>query len=223
MLSRCHLAPRPAPPGSAPPSWLGNHKLTMAETGLINGLAASGTQNPADRLVVPGDPDRSILLNRVAVTNGYTRMPSIASNELDHTNIQLLTDWINQEASVLTTYNAWRIAEFGTDSSPEGEPSADPDRDLANNQDEWLTHTAPLDNSSFIQTSLELSGDDVRINLPGFADRRVTVQRSLNLLDWFRWDAPGNDGIPRTPSVDHTLTAPRTEQQEFFRLSVEAR
>ena len=49
-------------PGIDPLSWEGNLDLTMAQTGLINGLALqAGPQHPDDRLVVPGNPMRSVL------------------------------------------------------------------------------------------------------------------------------------------------------------------
>ena len=119
--SYCHQNP-----GVQPLTWEGNLELTMAHTGLINGMASGDLQNSDDRLVVPGSPVRSILLNRVAATSGYTRMPPLATNEPDEVNIQLLTDWITREATSEITYKDWRIARFGNDTSPNGEPDADP-------------------------------------------------------------------------------------------------
>ena len=208
-------------PGIDPQSWLGNLDLTMGETGLIEGLAASGTQHPDDRLVVPGEPVRSVLLNRVAAANGYTRMPALATNELDQVNIQLLTDWIHQEASSLTSYAAWRIDEFGDDVSPEGEPGEDPDGDGETNQEEYAALTDPQDAESFLSAALNLSSSEVAISLPGIANRGVLIERSVDLQSWMRWDVPGNDGIPRNPAEMHTLSGERDGAKEFFRLYVE--
>lgn len=59
----------------APRHGTGRPHLTLAETGLLLGNASNNGGNPANRLIVPGDTLHSIVLNRVAVTNGFTRMP----------------------------------------------------------------------------------------------------------------------------------------------------
>jgi uncharacterized repeat protein (TIGR03806 family) len=46
------------------------------------------------KLLAPGDPARSILLERIS-RNGQNRMPPVGSNILDSDAIALLTDWIN--------------------------------------------------------------------------------------------------------------------------------
>jgi len=87
----CHMAG-----GAAPTAWDGRPELTLAQTGLINGSATSNGGNPANKLIVPGDPAHSIVLSRISLTNGFTRMPPLASNELDAVDIALITNWINQ-------------------------------------------------------------------------------------------------------------------------------
>ncbi|MGC6564097.1 MAG: PQQ-dependent sugar dehydrogenase [Akkermansiaceae bacterium] len=211
-------------PGIQPLSWEGNFHLTMSETGLINGVASGGTQHPDDRLVVPGNPTRSIILNRVAASNGYTRMPPLATNESDTIVIQLLTDWIQQEATSELTYEAWRIARFGNNTSTEGEPDADPDKDRASNQYEWLTETDPNDGSDYFSATFHLDGSNVEIELPVYSNRSVLIERSTDLSTWLPWLAPGNDGIPRNPAgPQETLTTPANGSQEFFRLLIRER
>jgi glucose/arabinose dehydrogenase/mono/diheme cytochrome c family protein len=210
--------------GIEPESWLGNHHLTMSQTGLINGVLQGDAQHPNDRFVVPGNPTRSALLSRTAATNGYTRMPPLASNELDEKNIQLLTAWINQEASAEVTYNAWRIAKFGNDTSTNGEPNSDPDNDSFVNHAEWLAHTNPTNAQDFLATSLSQSGENLEIPIPSLIGRSVTIERSADLSTWLRWAVSGNDGIPRNPmSKPHLLTAPQTDQSEYFRIKIEER
>ena len=80
--------------GTAPTQWDGRAALTLGQTGLVNGAAGNNGGNPLNKLIVPGDPAHSVVLNRMAVTNGFTRMPPLASSELDQTNIALLGDWI---------------------------------------------------------------------------------------------------------------------------------
>lgn len=211
-------------PGVQPLTWEGNLHLTMAGTHLINGLASGGTQHPDDRLVVPGNTDRSILLNRVAATNGYTRMPPIATNETDHAAIQLLTDWINQEASSEITYNAWRISRFGNDTSADGEPNANPDGDQSTNLHEWLAQTNPNDGTDFLATNILQSEGSIQIDLPAYSNRSVLIERSTDLTNWLAWAAPGNDGLPRNPALPNpTLTAPSNGAREFFRFRIQER
>lgn len=211
-------------PGIQPLSWRGNSHLTMAQTGLINGNVSGGTSNPADRLVVPGDPNRSVLLSRTAASNGYTRMPPLATNESDEEAIQLLTDWINQEATTEVTYSAWRIARFGSSTSPQGAPDADPDGDRFTNMAEYLTKTDPQNRLDFLAPDLQIVGSNLEITLPALTNRRVIVERSLNLNHWLPWALPGNNGISRNPALPSaSITAPATDQHEFFRLKIEER
>ncbi len=81
---------------NTPGTWDGRAALTLAETGLINGSATNNGSDPLNRLIVPGDPTHSIVLNRIATRNGFTRMPPLGSNELDHASIDLVEAWINQ-------------------------------------------------------------------------------------------------------------------------------
>ncbi len=207
-------------PGIQPLSWEGNHHLSIAATGIINGVALAGTQHPDDRLVVPGSPDRSVILNRVAVANGYTRMPPLATNELDAEAIQLLTDWINQEASELVDYAAWRLANFGSTTSPDGAPDLDADGDGQTNNEEWIALTDPRDAESRLATELSRGASSIEIVLPGRSNRGATVEHSSNLLDWFRWNVPGNDGIPRNPAGVHSVTGAASEPGEYFRVRI---
>jgi len=211
-------------PGIQPLTWEGNLDLTMHQTGLINGIASGGTQHPDDRLIVPGNPLRSISLSRIAASNGYTRMPPLATNVLDTVNIQLLTDWINQEATSETNYTAWRIARFGNDTSASGLPNADPDGDGSDNEHEWLALTDPNDEQDFLKTEFSLNGNNIEVDIPSLPNRSIIVERSTDLLDWLNWAAPNNDGIPRNPtSPNQILTAPLTGVHEFFRLRIEER
>jgi glucose/arabinose dehydrogenase len=215
----CHQDPGT----SLPSAWKGNHHLTIDETGIINAPAMLGTQNQNDRLIVPGNPDRSIILSRMATTNGYTRMPAIATNELDQVSIQLVTDWINQEATSLTNYTAWRIAKFGNAISAEGAPEFDADGDGVSNNDEWLSLTEPNNATEFLTTTLRNNAANLEITIPGRPNRSITVQRSTNLLDWLLWNVPGNDGIPRNPAAGSVISGTATEESEYFRLNIKER
>jgi uncharacterized repeat protein (TIGR03806 family) len=68
----------------------------LTETKSINtppGQGALGLSDP--RVIVPGDPSRSLLLHRMQLTT-LGRMPHIASNIVDRAAVDLLRDWINE-------------------------------------------------------------------------------------------------------------------------------
>lgn len=210
--------------GSEPESWLGNYERTMHQTGLINGMASGGTGHPDDRLVVPGNPTRSIVLSRVAARNGYSRMPPLATNEDDEAAIQLLTDWINQEATAETGYPAWRLARFGNTTSAAGEPGSDPDHDGFSNHKEYLALTDPGNRRSFPTLDLQATDTGVEFTVPALSNRSILIESSTNLENWAPWPAPENDGLPRNPALGPVRwEAPTTEGQMFLRLRIEER
>jgi uncharacterized repeat protein (TIGR03806 family) len=209
--ANCHFA------GSlmAPASFDVRAHLTLAQTGLINGAATQNGGNPLNRLIVPGDTTHSIVLNRVAVTNGFTRMPPLGSNELDPSAIALLTEWIGA-LPAQQTYAQWRLANFGSDTSPEGAPAFDADADGQSNEAEFLAGTAPLDGASFFTPLIESAGAHVSLTLALPANRSAQIETSLDLLNWTAWDIPGNNALP-TNGMPIQFSAPRTGDSQFFR------
>jgi len=204
---------------AAPAAWDGRHELTLDQTGLINGVAANNGGSALNKLIVPGNTTRSIVLNRMAVTNGFTRMPPLGSSELDQTNIALVTDWISNTLPSRQTYADWRLAQFGSANSPEGEPAYDADSDGANNTAEFLSGTNPLYGGSYLALQASRAGGyaTVTFNVP--ANRSATVETSFDLATWSLWDAPGNAGLLTTGGTI-TLTGPSLGSKQFFRLRV---
>ena len=154
-------------------------ELTLAQTGLINGNAANNGGNPLNKLIVPGDTAHSIVLNRMAVTNGFTRMPPIATNELDQTNIALVTDWITQAAA--------RTARPTTSGAPRN-PSilasltTDADSDSANNQCRVpRRHRAPQRLEFLRAADRRCSG---RTSASASTSRRIAPSRSRPRWTW---------------------------------------
>jgi hypothetical protein len=194
--------------------------LTLAQTGLLLGAASNNGGNPANKLVIPGDTAHSIVLNRVAATNGFTRMPPLATSELDQANIALLTEWITTSLPNRQTYTDWRTTQFGSGTSPEGEPASDPDSDGSQNTSEFLGLTNPLSGASFLapQVAAETSNVSITFNVP--ANRSATIETSTNLSTWTLWDVPGNAGLPH-PGGAVTLTGPKLGPQQFFRLRLQ--
>ncbi len=201
---------------AAPSAWDGRHELTLDQTGLILGNASNNGGNPLNKLVVPGSTTQSILLNRTAASNGFTRMPPLGSNVVDPAGVALLTEWIQNELPARQTYDQWRTAEFLSVSSPQGAPGADPDGDGSNNRAEFLAGTDPLSGSSLLRPSVSLQGTQASFTLDLPPNRSAIIEHSGDLLQWQPWNIPGNHGLP-VPGGPHTLTGPKPADSTFFR------
>ena len=213
--SYCHKAG-----GTAIASWDGRAELTLAETGLVNGQAANNGGNEANKLVVPGDPTHSIVLNRMAVTNGFTRMPPLASNVIDAANVQLLTTWINGELDDRVTYDAWRISNFEPDNDPAGTPESDADGDGATNQEEFLAGTDPNSGSSSFRPLVSQNGGQFTLSFNVPVNRSYRIETSADLGQWTPWDIPGNQGLPAAGGLVE-ITTPILDSLRFFRVELE--
>jgi uncharacterized repeat protein (TIGR03806 family) len=203
--------------GTGPGQWDGSAHLTLAQTGMINGPATQNGGNPLNKLVVPGDTTHSIVLNRVAVTNGFTRMPPLGSSVIDSANVALLTQWINGELATRQNYDAWRIANFEPDADPAGAPGQDPDGDGITNEDEFLAATDPRNGSSAFRPQLSLDPPALRFSLP--ANRSFRVDVSTDLGAWAPWDIPQNQGLPVSGGLVE-IVFPLTGPKRFFRVEL---
>lgn len=212
--SYCH-----ATGGTAPTDWDGRATLTLEETGLINGEAANNGGNSANKLVVPGDTAHSIVYNRVAVANGFTRMPPLATSELDQVSIAMLAEWIGTSLSARQDYDSWRLDQFGSSTSPEGDPAADPDADGFTNRQEFLAMSQPKSGSSVPDLSPVMSNGNILLQFNAPANRSVQVETSNDLFQWSLWDVPGNQGLPQ-PGGPISLQGPVTESRSFYRLKI---
>jgi hypothetical protein len=68
--------------------------LPLKELGILDTKPGQGTFDLKDpRILVPGEPERSMLYHRMART-GLGRMPHIASNVVDADAVKLIGDWI---------------------------------------------------------------------------------------------------------------------------------
>jgi glucose/arabinose dehydrogenase len=200
-------------------NWDGSPQLPLARTGLINGVAVNNGGNPANKYVVPGDAAHSIVYNRVAVQNGFTRMPPLGSNELDQSAIALLQQWIASDLPTRQDYAGWRQQHFGSASSPEGDPAQNPDSDSATNEGEFLSGTNPLDGGSALHPQITTTGGGSSVTFSVPATRSFLVETSDDLQTWKLWDVPGNNGVGG-PAGTITLTGPSSGDSQFFRVRI---
>jgi mono/diheme cytochrome c family protein len=210
--SYCHKAG-----GTAPGSWDGRPELTLSQTLLVNGNAVNSGSDPLNKLVVPGDTAHSIVLHRMAVTGGFTRMPPIGSNVIDSANVTLLTNWINGELAARQTYDAWRSLNFEPDNDPSGDPTADADGDGLNNRDEFLAGTDPHSGTSAFRPAISMSPPKLSFTLP--ANRSFRIDTSGDLSQWTPWDVPQNQGLPVAGGLVE-IAFPSPDPRLFFRVEL---
>ncbi len=69
-------------------------QVAMDDTGLIDGEVIEDLGIAGAKVVVPGDPDKSILYQRLQQVGTSTAMPPLAKNKLDDAAVTLIRDWI---------------------------------------------------------------------------------------------------------------------------------
>lgn len=194
-------------------------ELSLTQTTMID--AHVGNVQAGDhKALVRGFNDKSVIWNRLSASGGYTRMPPLGSAVIDPDGTQVVMDWINSMAS-RQTYAEWRLAQFGSSSSPAGDPSADADGDGVSNYNEFLGQTLPLSGNSTLQPLFSTGSTNLSIQFRNLPGRRTWVETSTNLTNWTLWDIPGNNGTPSASGSTRTLTAPIDGPMRYFRLKVE--
>ncbi|MEP4076365.1 PQQ-dependent sugar dehydrogenase [Haloferula sp.] len=206
--------------GTGGGAWDGRHHLTLDEAGLVNAIPSDAPINMGDLLVKPGAVNESILYNRIAGANGYTRMPPLATDVVDLEAAQLVADWITSEVQPNTSYDDWRLAHFGDLTSPDGEKSANPDGDSGNNEFEWSTNTDPMNALSQWRPQISMSNGDTVLQFPALGNRSLRALHSEDLINWDYWDVPMNDGLPRNPATLQSLSGPSEGEVGFFRFEI---
>ncbi len=202
---------------AAPAVWDGRPELTLDETGLIDGIVFNDGGDPTNRLVVPGDPERSVLLHRLSTTGGFSRMPPLASNELKHEGITLLRSWIEDTLPERISYLDWRRENFNSEISSEGDPDKDPDSDGFSNYAEFIALTSPLSGNDFIRPDIGFDGEAISLTINVPPGRSAFVEISTDLENWTPWDVPDNSGMPRLGGPS-TLSGPPIGRSQFFRV-----
>ena len=211
------------PGGSGGGTWDGRAATALYAAGIINGAAVNNGGNSTNKLIVPLDPLHSIILNRAAATNGFTRMPPLATSELDPTNIALLTQWIQNYDPNRKSFADWQVFYFGSTNAANAQTSADPDGDGRRNDLEYLLGTSPITGNTNADLTLALSPASVAtISFSLSPNATAQVQSATNLFDWALWNVPGNDGLPAL-STGQTLQGPATNTPLFFRLLLNQR
>ena len=194
-------------------------ELSLTQSGLIDAHVGN-VQASHHRAVVRGDNTASVIWNRLAASGGYTRMPPLATEVVDPDGMQVVMDWINSSGG-RQNYTEWRLSQFGSSSTPQGDPAADTDADGVSNYDEFLGMTSPLNGASVLKPGLAASEGNIAIQFPNLQGRLTKVLTSTDLTNWSTWQIPGNDGLPLAPSnLTRYFVAPMDGNRRFFKLDV---
>jgi hypothetical protein len=99
----CHYDGNSATPGT----WSGEPQLSIEATNLLHGEGVGfAVVDPSDRFVIPGNTSKSMILSLASETNGYGRMPPLATDVIDQEGIDLIADWINDYANAKPSLDA---------------------------------------------------------------------------------------------------------------------
>jgi glucose/arabinose dehydrogenase/mono/diheme cytochrome c family protein len=210
---QCHQ-----PGGAALGNWDARPTIPTDSANMIDGVLADNRGDPANKFVVAGNTGHSMALLRIQGA-GVPRMPPLATNELDPPDIQLLTDWINQDLPQRLSFTDWQTIHFGSPGNPAADANADPDHDGRSNFFEFLAGTDPNDATSFApDPKLTASNGQLQLNFAQPANRSAVIETSTDLAAWTLWDVPGN--TPTFPSMSQmrSMSVTLDADHRFFRL-----
>ncbi|MEO8426729.1 MAG: PQQ-dependent sugar dehydrogenase [Verrucomicrobiota bacterium] len=189
---QCHQ-----PGGSGSGYWDARITAPTRLASLIESLPANSSGDPEDRIVKPGSPDHSILLQRIAKLDAR-HMPPLATTQLNTEAIDLLSAWITNDLPNYISFADWQLRYFASTNSPQSLPSADPDNDGAVNYTEYLTKTDPLRNDDVWKIAILNQGNVTQIKFPRLANLAFELQWTTNLFEsgsWQTLEVPANRPI----------------------------
>ncbi|MGJ8640700.1 MAG: PQQ-dependent sugar dehydrogenase [Opitutaceae bacterium] len=92
---------------ATPDTWSGEPHLGIEATNLLHGEGIGfAVVDPTDRFVIPGNTSKSMVLSLAAGSNGYGRMPPLATEVVDQEGLDLIADWINNFANAKPSLDA---------------------------------------------------------------------------------------------------------------------
>jgi uncharacterized repeat protein (TIGR03806 family) len=196
--SQCHQ-----PGGPTPAAFDTRISTPTRLAGLIRGMLSASGSDSSRRVLVPGAPELSVMLEKIS-KRGPGQMPPIGSTVIDASAVQLLTEWIRGESTAFREISEWQTSVFGDATIPTAALGVDADQDGANNELEFLTGTDPKNPNDVWRVSARLGATGVQIRFSQIAGRGFEVQVSSDLKNPASWqplDVPSNR--PTFSAVTH--------------------
>jgi uncharacterized repeat protein (TIGR03806 family) len=215
----CH-----SPDGTVPAGFDARSHVPLFWTDLVKVPPQGGVFHPDDRLLVPGEPERSVMAHRMAARNGYSRMPPIATHIIDVEGLDLIEAWIRDELPGRQSFSDWVAVNLAERPPADQAPDADPDGDGRTNRQEFLAHTLPLVVDSPPAPAVQsLTQDLLRLTFPSLPGRGLFVEHSADLNTWQPLPGYENQGTEPAPGSPLTLDVPIGSGAGFFRARIEER
>jgi mono/diheme cytochrome c family protein len=187
--------------------------------GLIRGPLTSPHGGPDARVIAPGNPSASALLDRMARRDGR-RMPPVGSNEVDDAGAALLTSWIHSLTNQ-PTFPEWLQGHLGANTPANPNRTADTDRDGDPDYLEFLTGTDPTRPESRWRpgVSQETTGPTLRWTVPANTTSRVEAMDTLTGT-WEPLDISINEPVFRAEAFEQSLALPTEGTTGFYRIQL---
>lgn len=174
------------PGGAAIGNWDARSSTPTDAAGLLNGVLVTPGNHPENRLLVPGNPSRSMLLQRLLGQEAQ-RMPPLASHQIDSEAVALLSDWI-AELPQRQSLEEWLLTHLGEDADAD----QDNDGDGLSNRQEFLLETNPTLPESVFQPSYAFADGIFELHFRHPANRAMVWEASGDLRDWRPWEVENN-------------------------------
>ena len=168
--------------------WNASIHTPLPETGMINGELLDFFGNAENRVVKPGDPERSVLLTRMKQL-GQGHMPPLGSSVVHDEAIDLIEAWVREDLAGYKTFEQW-VSGYDLSNRERG---GDPDGDGAPNYLEYLVGANPGDAADGFRVSISREGNKGTITFPQKANRGFEVIAANRMeAGWRVLDVPSN-------------------------------
>lgn len=187
--------------------------------GLIRGTLVAPHGGPDARVIVPGNPAASALLDRMARRDAR-RMPPVGSNEVDEAGAALLTSWIHSLTNQ-PTFPQWLESHLGANTPASPDRTTDTDLDGDPDYLEFLTGTDPTRADSRWRpgVSLDTEAPLLRWTVPANTASRVEAMDTLTGT-WETLDVPANQPVFRAETSEQSLVLPTEGNTGFYRIQL---
>lgn len=192
--------------------------------GLLLGPLNDARNDPDLRVVVPGHPDRSMLVRRLQSEEG-DRMPPISSGVVDAEGVALLQRWVTS-AEGRADFTAWLRDRFGPADAEASDRLRDADADGAPDYLEFLTDTDPTrseDRWRIVPERGPTAGSlRLRFHQPANVAVDLEVTQRLDGGPWTPWVGAADENFIPAAGRDREVALPVDGPPWFLRARIHA-